>query len=582
MKAEFQFLELCLLNEKEQKARKINLSEKIIIFEGESTSGKSSVIKSIFFALGAEPKKMPPWIKKDTRILLKFRINHSVFYIYRFKDYLSLFDENHNLIFTISIIEQQKFSKFLCSELNLNMKLESNMEPNLQFLSVSHIFSLSYIDQDSGWQNILSSFNHTEYLKNWKHHLVRYAVGLNNISELEEEDKLTKMREELKGLKQHYSTKQQEYIDFNKRNPSMIFNFNIRDFVDEIHELENRSNDLLKKEMKIKEELQKKFSEKVYLETILHLFNNFEKKLENTVSRAVTLQDDFRCPTCGNHTDKALKIALDKAQELQNQTSQAEELYNKLFKIKQEIDDKQGIISELKNQEDEISHLLSIKKQNISLEDIISEEGKKLQMNTLNQQIADISRQIGLKKQEIFMHENAKKENNNKKDQANIMQKYKQLMELLAIKLGILFEEKETSNILPSFKSNMGSEGSRAILAHFLSILTLSNKCQQAPSLPIVIDTPFSQDPDETCKDQILQVIEEYGQKSSQLILSTSTIKQLFKKAKIYHMDKNDRYNVLKKDEMQKVKEYIEPFSHAHLKELMSIQSQLFEDTVIE
>lgn len=582
MKAQLKFLELYLSNEKEAKARKIDLKADVIVFEGESTSGKSSIIKSIFFVLGAEVKKLPFWIRKETRILLKFKIDASIFYIYRFRDYLSLFDENQQLIFTISNDEQYKMAEFLSSALNLKIRLDSNTEPKTQFLSPAHIFSLFYIDQDSGWQNVLSSFHHTDYLKNWKHHLVSYCVGLSEAAELEAGDRIENMRKEVQDLRKQLDAKRQESIEFNKKHPRMIFSFNIKDFADEVLELETRSTELLNKETKLKEELQDKFSEKAYIETILQLFSDLQKKLENTITQAITLQEDFRCPTCGNHTDNALKVALDKAQELQNQTVQAEDFLNKLSKIKKEIANKEQMISELRNQEEEIEKILSTKKQKISLKDIISEEGKKLQADVLSQEIVSLSHQVKVKEQDIAKYEKAQKDNKDKTEQANIMKTYKQFMELLAQQLEISFTDKETVNILPSFRSNMGSEGARAVLAYFLSILALSKRCQQAPSLPIVIDTPFFQDPDERSKDKILQTIEKYSQISSQLILSTSTIKQLFTEAKVYHMDKNDKYNVLKKEEMPKVKQYMEPFSKAHIRQLMSLQSQLFEDTVIE
>lgn len=582
MKTQLKFLELCMYHEKDSRARKINLNEDVIVFEGDSSTGKSSIIKSMFYVLGIEPKKIPLWIKKETRILLKFQINKDIFYIYRFKEYISLFDVNKILIYTISINDQQQWIQFFSSKLNLNVQIQSNIESQKQFFSPTHLFSLFYIDQDSGWQNVLSSFTNTEYLKNWKHHLVSYFVGLANASELEGTDKLAYMRSKVKTMNQQLIKKQQECIDFDKKNPQALFNTNVQDFVEEIHTLEKRSNQLLIQENRIKEELQSKFSELAYLENVLQLFDRIQPKLNNVITQAITTKNNFKCPTCGNHVNNVLKFALDKAQELQNYTDEVENLLNKYSTVKKDIENKEKIISQLKEQTSEISSILSTKKREISLQDIITEEGRKLQSNTLKKQCSDLLHQVESKEAEISILEKSIKNDKNKEEKSNIMKSYKQIMEILAMKLDINFDNKELSNILPSFRSNMGSEGTRAILAYFISILSLSKKCQQSPSLPIIIDTPFFQDPDDKSKDKILSAIEENSNLSSQLILSTSTIKNLFKNAKIYHMGKDDKYSVLKKEEYDTVQKYIEPFKKAHIKELMSLQGQLFEQTVIE
>jgi len=81
MRMELRFAELYLYSQREEKARFVDLDSNIIVFEGESATGKSCVLKSLFYVFGAETKKFPEWIKKNVRILLKFYIGKNIFYI---------------------------------------------------------------------------------------------------------------------------------------------------------------------------------------------------------------------------------------------------------------------------------------------------------------------------------------------------------------------------------------------------------------------------------------------------------------------------------------------------------------------
>src|SRR5262249_22753296 len=71
----FRFENICLVSLKEQRARKVTFHKKLNLIAGRNHTGKSSLIKSLFVALGARPTgKLDRW-DKDAVALLTFTID---------------------------------------------------------------------------------------------------------------------------------------------------------------------------------------------------------------------------------------------------------------------------------------------------------------------------------------------------------------------------------------------------------------------------------------------------------------------------------------------------------------------------
>ena len=70
------FIELWLLSQKEKKARRENCNNETIAIVADNEYGKSSLVKALYAALGADPfKQTERWIEAQVTILLKFEID---------------------------------------------------------------------------------------------------------------------------------------------------------------------------------------------------------------------------------------------------------------------------------------------------------------------------------------------------------------------------------------------------------------------------------------------------------------------------------------------------------------------------
>ena len=75
---------MLLLSYKEKKARIIEIDSDIVVVKGDNNKGKSCLLKSLYWALGCEPKSFPErWKKANVIALLYFTIDSVEYVSYR-------------------------------------------------------------------------------------------------------------------------------------------------------------------------------------------------------------------------------------------------------------------------------------------------------------------------------------------------------------------------------------------------------------------------------------------------------------------------------------------------------------------
>src|SRR5690554_2282071 len=95
----FVLSEIMLLSHREKKAKAVELNPHRTVIYGKNDTGKSSLIKSIYEAFGANPRKSnPKWVNLSPIILVTFLIDGVKYVILKdFKTY-AIFDGKDNML----------------------------------------------------------------------------------------------------------------------------------------------------------------------------------------------------------------------------------------------------------------------------------------------------------------------------------------------------------------------------------------------------------------------------------------------------------------------------------------------------
>jgi hypothetical protein len=171
------FKRLWLLSSQEKKARVEDFSQATTVVVADNDFGKSSLIKSLYSSLGADPSRTPEaWMNAKVETLLEFEIDGTDYHILRQAGRFFLFDQEGSLIWTASSIVKElgpKIGELLDFEILTKLRGGENVVPPPAFC-----FLPFYIDQEKGWVDTWASFSGLEMVSNYKNDIARYHTGI--------------------------------------------------------------------------------------------------------------------------------------------------------------------------------------------------------------------------------------------------------------------------------------------------------------------------------------------------------------------------------------------------------------------
>src|SRR5690242_2515606 len=186
---------LVLMSSDTERARTINFHKRATVITGENDTGKSSLIKSIYYAFGAEPRMLAKWKETVSKILVHFAVADRGFSLLRNGNSFTIFDETGKPLDSFTSVTKG-LGIHLAQLFKFGIKLTSRSgelitpPPAYQFLPF-------YIDQDKGWVETWDSFKNLQQLKNWRRDLIEYHVGLKPNDYYETKGKHLKVKEQM-------------------------------------------------------------------------------------------------------------------------------------------------------------------------------------------------------------------------------------------------------------------------------------------------------------------------------------------------------------------------------------------------
>lgn len=174
--------EIVIIDYENKKANHFCFSEKAnLIVSSKNGQGKSSLVKSLYYALGASLKAFPKDWKPEKYIFqLRVSINNNVFFIKRHNKTMSIKGENESRIFN----SFKDYSIWIQKKMGMKLQLVTNHSVKPSIAYIEAIISPFYIDQDKSWSGILyketfdglSAYKTVSFPKD----VIYYYLGLSN------------------------------------------------------------------------------------------------------------------------------------------------------------------------------------------------------------------------------------------------------------------------------------------------------------------------------------------------------------------------------------------------------------------
>ncbi|UOY06567.1 AAA family ATPase [Muricauda sp. SCSIO 64092] len=547
--------ELMILSFRERKAKKIRFDHQKTLIKGTNQVGKSSLIKSIYYTLGATPATMHPnWVKAEPICLLTIDVDGEEYKVLRYDKKRFVVIENSTD--SINSYNFKEFSNFINTLLDFNLVI-NNRQGVPEIPPQAYLFLPFYIDQDNSWVKNWNSFSNLGQYSKWKKPLVDYHSGIKGNLYYKTKSELDTTRQNLEETTREIDALNKILKNINDRLNEDDLSITVEDFNEEIKELLVECESLKTQQNKIKQYLTDLHNQKILIDSEISVVEKSMKELSKDYNYALnTLDDQVDCPTCGAHYENNFAERFSIAENEERLEELLVELRSDYLKITDKINSYNNDFIDTKSNYDRIQEVLNKKQSEIKLMDVIENEGKRKVKEIFKEEQSQIYEKIGIaerKKSQLESQlKDIDKKGGDRKDK--IMTEYRSKLHTYLSMLNInteTFSEKVFQR-MDSPINETGSALPRALLAYYFTFLEIMNKYSTSSFCPIIIDSPNQQEQDKKNLEAIIKFIDENQPENSQLIIGLVDDDE-------YTFDLNEEDSLLKADDYDEVYEEISP-----------------------
>ncbi len=560
---------ILLYSARDRRARRVTFNPKRTIVLGSNDTGKSSLLKSIYYTFGADPAIIhDSWKAANVITLVRFHIGERKLSILRRGPAFTVFNEDEDPIETFDSIVRGLgpfLSRLLACNLILRQQNGSVVSPHPVYLFLPY-----YIDQDASWKENWSGFNNLSQIPKWRKDVVEYHVGIKPDEYYVLKVERDRLQEEVAKAILELDVLKHVQVELKVRLQQGSFNIDIESFREEISELLVECQKLNVAEDELRErliDLHKVWSvtkgQLLAIETAIK-----EVRKDYAYATQTIVENEIECPTCGavysNDFSERFAIATDgdRLEELRLELNEDLATVNKQIALTH-TNLARNQASMLK-----IDQILETKQSEILLRDVIVSEGRREVKNVIDVEIESSMSELHRKQ----YREKELQDGMNKlvsKDRRNkIIQFYKTRMDVFLADLDVKrIATKRYEDITGSIKET-GSDLPRALLAYYFSILHTIQEFSSVTFCPIIIDSPNQQAQDDIRLEKVLTFIRDHQPEGSQMILAAEDLRDVVFEDEVITLDEPNY--LLSEDQFHSVSSEILPLldkSYAHQKE---------------
>ena len=492
-----------------------------IVTSKENHVGKSSLVKSLYYTLGADTSFDPTWGKSSKLYVAKLLIDGFNYYISRYNDKYCILDNKLNIV-TITDKVTSGLSPVLSKIFDFKIYLPEKKDGRSVLAPPVFTFLPYYIDQDKGWGNEpFSSFSRLDqFSKDKRLDSLYYHFGVYNKATIKNRAKIDLNKDIIKSIMSKYE-EQKNALSILEAQSAYVYPVESLDELEQALKLSKSTLEShVKRLSKLRDDLHKLESEKLqYMDqlSVIKRYNKIkEKNLKEEPGQKEKMILTHECPNCGCIFEDELYKIVRKQYSIENENfviNQVnyliEEVDNKLEMVKEEYLKESNALKEEENK---------LNRQESSFEKYVKFKGLKDTMTSVQSLIGKM-----IVDKDILEDENKKiemelRKNPNKKDVERI---YKNHVKESLIQLKAWDETYDSKIKITKPLAGQGTLASKIILADYIAVFkTLDSINAATPRFSFVVDSPRTKEPSKTSSKDILELILQLDS-VPQIILAT-------------------------------------------------------------
>lgn len=493
---------LLIVDYENEKANKFVFSDSAnLIVSSTNGEGKSSLVKSIYYALGANLKSFPKGWSADNFIFqLEVFIDDNTFLIKRHNKVISVLDNKEVKLFE----NFAEYSLWFQEKLNMRLELVSKNSDKASLASIEALLSPMYIDQDKAWDGKLfkDSFESLGRYKpnDFPKNVFDYYLGISDSQIIDKESEKNEYSRQLELVNGKINQVQSVYKTY--RTQKNITETVPKDFEGLKKELDFYITETDKFSIKITEKTGELSKEKRNLDILNQDLEELKKLSSKTKERFSKIKHE--CVYC--HSILTRQQSLTRLELEDNELaikSRMGGISQQIMKSKRVVREKEKAIEQLQEQFYQYHERLSELKQLSDIDEYVNQnvlsELKKLEIqetsekSNLDKLIGDITKEIRMLKKEL--NQRAK----------TIEVDYEALKNELSILIGSTGITDKKFRNFDKLKGS-GTNLNKDLLVIFLVYMNLIDS-KSITSLPFAIDSFVKNETDEKVLKKMFDAI---------------------------------------------------------------------------
>ncbi|WP_417464660.1 AAA family ATPase [Kordiimonas sp.] len=567
------FKELRILSKVEKRAIRIKFHPSRNVILGENDVGKSTLIKALYHSLGADTPQLnnSRWKRANAIYVLTFLIEDNEYTVLRDGRFFGFFNSELKLVSKhLGITGEKGVSKAINPLLNFDVELKDK-DDVLKPLGPAFFFLPYYIDQDDGWSKSWSCFNGLQAISKYRKNMLEYHLGIKNQKAYAAIKKIYELDRKVEELVTERESLQLARNSYLKKKSELNIDVDPATFRSEIEELVRKFNETLETQniqiALIKDIRNRKLQKEEEIRVLEQSIRELEA--DYTFAESTRVGDKIDCPTCGTEFCNSIAERFSLLDDRDYCESLVDQKRKDLRGIDMELEAQNKVYSDLFSEVKSYKSLLDQKRNDVTFQEMITSEGYKDIMKSLNEEIAGLTRKISTLTDEIDGEKSKTKvEADTKK---SITETYQEKMKegLSSLNVDVLTED-DYSSIEKVIKTNaIGSDLPRSLLAQYYSFLHTMKKHNPSTVCPLVIDSPLQQEQDKKNSEAIFNFILDNLLPSQQLVLGTISMDEavitnrLQQDCKIIRF--TEKYALLQESEYDAIEAEVRPLHKAAL-----------------
>lgn len=479
--------------------------------------GKSALLKSLYDAFGAEPHRVDDrWKSERVVTAVEFAIDGVVRTIVKSGAMYAIFDEAGTWQFQTSSVTSE-LGPYLAELLDFRL-LMMDQRQNVLVPPPAYAFAPYYVDQDKSWTEPWVPFTGM-YLPDSARTLADYHSGLKPNEYYVARAERDRMSRELSEVELRRRGLVNAVDHLKETAPDLTLHLTLADFEDETARLVEESQRLHEREVEHREKLAELAEVRALWSAQLAVARAALSELDEVFASSTHQPVDVECPSCGEHYSNDIAARFKIAADGDSLTAVAQQAQEEIRRTSAEIEKVRLNVSAVAEAIVRVQAVLSTRRRDISLGDVVAAEGRNAATHVLRQRIDEADTAIGQLTALIKERRAEMRRLLDKKRTQSIMDYYFNQLHRVAQRLNVGLED---GGSIASPPRARGSEGPRGLTIYYYAFLHAVREYGSATFCPIVIDEPNQQGQDREHLPAIIQLLVADRPKDSQVILAVT------------------------------------------------------------